>query len=633
MLIGMGAVSACNSGSETTTGPTQVKCQVALSTDTASVGGNGGNATVNVTASPECPWDVSSGVNWLSDVSPRSGQGTATVEFRVAANPQPVARTGEILVNDNRLNVSQAAGIVCTFRLQPGAVAVGAGGGSRDITISVGNDCAWTISADASWLEFTSATSGRGDGRVGVRIGEHTGDDVRVATLALADQRLTVTQSPQSAECSYDVALAAASPLAATGATATAAVTTTAGCAWTASSTTEWIVVASGGSGTGRGTTVFNVAPNAGDARSGTVVVAGRAFTLTQASATAPPCGFAIAPASASVGAAGGGGTIAVTAGPACGWTGVSNDSWITVTGDTGSGTGVVTYTAAANTGVARTGTVSVAGQTFTVSQAAAATPCTYAVAPQSVSIAAAGDARSVAVTTTASCAWTTVSNHEWLVVTSGASGSGNGPVAFTAAANAGGARAGTLTVAGQTVTVTQSAAAASCVYSLSTTSAAIAAGGGTGSVTVSTASGCGWTAASNAGWITVTGGASGNGPVTFSVAANSGGARTGTLTIASRTFTVTQAAPVSCDYDISPRNTTVSDRGGRGSFTVTTTAGCAWTARSDESWITITAGASGTGSGSVQFDVDRNRGRSRSGTITAGGRTFTVRQDDDDDE
>ena len=49
--------------------------------------------------------------------------------------------------------------------------------------------------------------------------------------------------------------------------------------------------------------------------------------------------------------------------------------------------------------------------------------------------------------------------------MTSGASGSGNGSVAFTVAANAGGARTGTITVAGQTFTVTQAAAVVSCTY------------------------------------------------------------------------------------------------------------------------------------------------------------------------
>jgi hypothetical protein len=65
-----------------------------------------------------------------------------------------------------------------------------------------------------------------------------------------------------------------------------------------------------------------------------------------------------------------------------------------------------------------------------------------------------------VAVTTQATCAWTAVSNATWITVTSGAAGTGNGTVGFSAAANTGAARTGTLTIAGQTFTVTQSAVA-----------------------------------------------------------------------------------------------------------------------------------------------------------------------------
>lgn len=84
-----------------------------------------------------------------------------------------------------------------------------------------------------------------------------------------------------------------------------------------------------------------------------------------------------------------------------------------------------------------------------------------------------------------------------------------------------------------------------SCSYTLSSSSFNIGAKGTTSSVSVAAGAGCGWNAASNASWLTVIGGAagSGNGTVTYTVAANSGGTRTGTLTIAGQVFTVVQAA------------------------------------------------------------------------------------------
>ena len=82
-----------------------------------------------------------------------------------------------------------------------------------------------------------------------------------------------------------------------------------------------------------------------------------------------------------------------------------------------------------------------------------------------------------------------------------------------------------------------------SCSYSLSSNSQTFPSSGGSGTVNIIAPAGCGWTAISNAGFITVTSGASGtgNGVVGFSVATNTGAMRSGTLTIAGQTYTVNQ--------------------------------------------------------------------------------------------
>jgi len=88
--------------------------------------------------------------------------------------------------------------------------------------------------------------------------------------------------------------------------------------------------------------------------------------------------------------------------------------------------------------------------------------------------------------------------------------------------------------------------AGTACTYSLSSSSQSFDATGGKGSVNVTTSTGCGWTATSNANFIGITSGASGtgNGTVSYNVAVNTGAARSGTLTIAGKTFTVNQSAP-----------------------------------------------------------------------------------------
>lgn len=90
----------------------------------------------------------------------------------------------------------------------------------------------------------------------------------------------------------------------------------------------------------------------------------------------APACTFTLNPASASPSAAGGAGTVAVTASSgSCVWTASSSASWISITGGaSGTGSGTVSYSVQANTGAQRTGTLLIAGQSFTVTQAAGTT-------------------------------------------------------------------------------------------------------------------------------------------------------------------------------------------------------------------------------------------------------------------
>lgn len=341
-------------------------------------------------------------------------------------------------------------------------------------------------------------------------------------------------------------------------------------------------------------------------------------------------CYYLLDATSASFPSMGGTGSVNVTCLQGCAWAVVSNDSWITITsGGSGSGNGTVLYTVAANpTGSQRIGTISIQGVTFTVTQSGAT--CTYSLNPTSVNYGSTGGSGSFNVNTLVGCPWIGVSNDSWITITGVSSGIGSGTVQYIVAANPlGSGRTGTMTVQGQTFTVTQSGAP--CVNLINPTNANYSAGGGSGSVGVTALTGCGWTAASNDSWITVTSGSSGNGngTVQYSVAANPGASlRTGTMTIAGSTFTVIQAG-TACEYSINPESQSFGAAGGSGSSAVTALPGCAWTAVSNDTWITITSGSSGNGNGTVQFTVAANPGGVlRTGTMTVAGHTFFVAQD-----
>ncbi len=93
--------------------------------------------------------------------------------------------------------------------------------------------------------------------------------------------------------------------------------------------------------------------------------------TITTTVTTQPNCFYTLAPATQVIATAGGAGSIGVLTTPGCPWIATSAASFLTVTsGSTGTGPGIVQFSATANTGSAtQTGTISIGGQTATINQ------------------------------------------------------------------------------------------------------------------------------------------------------------------------------------------------------------------------------------------------------------------------
>ena len=83
-------------------------------------------------------------------------------------------------------------------------------------------------------------------------------------------------------------------------------------------------------------------------------------------------CVYSITPTSQNIASSGAIGTLKVTTQTGCSFTSVSNSDFISIdSGPSGTGTSQVSFFVDANTGAARTGTIAVAGQIFTISQGA----------------------------------------------------------------------------------------------------------------------------------------------------------------------------------------------------------------------------------------------------------------------
>jgi hypothetical protein len=445
--------------------------------------------------------------------------------------------------------------------------------------------------------------------------------------------------------CTFSVSDGPTANLAAPGADFTVTVTTAAGCAWSASSSVEFIAPVGATSMNGPGAVQFNVQPNGGGApRAGSVLVAGRTMTITQASVTPQTCEFTISPSDATVKVAGGelAVTITATSGLNCPWTATSGAAFVSIkSGTEGSGSGTVLLNLSSNTGAARVGTVTIGDRTLTILQEGFEA-CPFSVAPMQASAPAGGGNVVVTLSSTngAACAWIAISQSSGLMIAPPSGGSGNGSVTLVVAANPGtSSRTLIALVGGQQVRIDQVGSSVACAFSISPTSLNVpASGGGTAVVVQNTqGSACEWAATSSSPWINLISGSGGlgNATVPIVVQPNPGPARSGTVTIGGKVFAVQQEAggsgPV-CAFSVTPGSLAAPAETTFLTITVTNTQGsaCPWTATPSAPWLSFMQGTpivTGYGNGSFQVIANRNIGPARTASVDVAGHTVSISQ------
>jgi uncharacterized protein (TIGR03437 family) len=251
-------------------------CNFAINPTSVNAAAAGGSGSFQLTGLVGCTWTASSNAPWLQ-INSSSGTGPATVGYSAQANTASAARSGTILVAGLTFTVNQAG--ACAYTINPTSGSFSATGGSNTFTVSSGAGCAWTATASASWIHITTGQSGSGPGSVAFTVDSNTGD-ARTGTITAAGQTYTIAQANPG--CSFTLSPTAAS-LSASGGSATFSVAAPSGCAWTAATTSPWITIVSGASGSGAGVVSLSAGSNTGDARTGTVTAGGQSFTVTQA--------------------------------------------------------------------------------------------------------------------------------------------------------------------------------------------------------------------------------------------------------------------------------------------------------------------------------------------------------------
>ena len=286
--------------------------------------------------------------------------------------------------------------------------------------------------------------------------------------------------------------------------------------AWTATSDSSWIVIKSGASGSGAGSCVYIVNANStADTRIGHINIGGNTYTITQYGYEAT-----ITPTSETFDRNGGNGTISIVVDAGVSWSAVANNDWITVSPSSGTSIGTVDYTVAEYPGVvSRVGSITVGGQTFTITQ----TGVDVSISPESTAKGEGADIIAVTVNALSTTQWTVTPNDPWISIIDKETGYGD--YVLTLAINANPSferRTGTVSIGTATLTIVQDGTSAASL-SINPAEATASASGAYGNIAVYATPDAAWTAQSLSSWLTISEGATGagNGNIKYVASAN----------------------------------------------------------------------------------------------------------------
>jgi hypothetical protein len=251
-------------------------CGYSIQPTTASVGREGAEIAVAVTAATNCPWTAASESSWIAVSAGASGSGASTVRLSVAANPGE-ARSGRAVIAGHTFVVQQAGAVQCTSVIKPAHYNSGRGPDDVSVQVTAPQGCAWTTSGEPAWVNVAEGRTGSATGTVRLLLSANNGGP-RAATLLIAGQSFALSQEgscPATIKPTYYNAGRGPDEF-------DVAVTAAPGCAWTATSPVDWARIQSGAAGSGTGIVTVRVNPNNGAARSAVLAIGGQQFLLSQ---------------------------------------------------------------------------------------------------------------------------------------------------------------------------------------------------------------------------------------------------------------------------------------------------------------------------------------------------------------
>lgn len=509
----------------------------------------GGTGEVEIGVSGRFAWDARPNVDWLS-VSPTHGVGSGTVTYQVAPYNEVATRSGTLTVGDKTVTVFQYGR---RMKLSSYSTLCDYYAHVIPLTVNALAVTEWSAEPNASWISVVDSDNGRnrrGGSSLSLAVGENPSYLPRTGTVTIGTETFMITQEGRTAlEFSINPTSTEASV---NGANGIVSVLATPDLPWTAKIDANWLTIMNGfSSGAGNGNVVYTASPNTKlYVRTGTITVtppagtglAPKTHTVTQPAAVSSLSlyGYEFAAAGESV-------AVEVTVGSDVEWNIQNANGWITVQGATSRvGPGTVTIAAEANDTVyPRSGTLTIAGKTFSVSQKARGVTVTCG---DNLCFGSKTASGSFTVTPDGNVSWTAVSSDPtWIVIFGETSGTGQAEVSYVIPQYVGDGtpRTGTITVGDQVIYITQRP----FDLDISPKGEWVTGNAGAGAVGVSASISDVWNAIVTEPWIKIVTGydsGKGDGVVRYTYEENNTGkTRTGKIIISGEAYTLEQAARI----------------------------------------------------------------------------------------
>ena len=187
------AVAGCGSTSTSVLAPTPPtgRCSISLDVSSSSFSASGGTGTLRVNAARECAWAILARPPWVTLTATPNSQGALELTFSVVPNRSTESRSGEVVIADERVRISQEAA-TCDTTIAPAQFSLASSGGEATARLTTEDFCTWDVASPHRWIA-ASPERGQGTADIKFTVLENSGDKRR-ATVRVGAVTVEIEQ-------------------------------------------------------------------------------------------------------------------------------------------------------------------------------------------------------------------------------------------------------------------------------------------------------------------------------------------------------------------------------------------------------------------------------------------------------